>query len=249
MLPGYYSDGRTWISIDLEADLPTGVVLDLCDMSYGLVFAKLPKRVQREIAAEHPHGSPLADGRIALRRAELSDVGAIASVVAETIRSVYPRYHPEPVVAKFLELHSEDAIAEDIRGGKVVVAVADVTIVGTGTVEGSHISRVFVLPGFQGRGVGSAILDELEERSAASRGAAIVESSLPACSLYERRGYRTVTHGSWDIPSADGLPAATLVWEVMEKDLRLAHGRGDGLDRRRDDLASRRGGATNVPMA
>lgn len=50
ILPGYYSDGRTWISVDLDADLPEDLVLDLCDMSYELVFAKLPKRVQREIA-------------------------------------------------------------------------------------------------------------------------------------------------------------------------------------------------------
>ena len=45
-----YSDGRTWISVDLDADLPEGLVLGLCDMSYGLVFSKLPKRVQREVA-------------------------------------------------------------------------------------------------------------------------------------------------------------------------------------------------------
>lgn len=50
ILPGYYSDGRTWISIDLDADLPEDLVLDLCDTSYRLVFEKLPKRVQHEIA-------------------------------------------------------------------------------------------------------------------------------------------------------------------------------------------------------
>ena len=50
ILPGYYSDGRTWISIDLDAGLPECLALDLCDTSYDLVFAKLPKRVQREVA-------------------------------------------------------------------------------------------------------------------------------------------------------------------------------------------------------
>ena len=52
ILPGYYSDGRTWISLDLDANLPEGLVLGLCDMSYDLVFSELPKRVQREIAGE-----------------------------------------------------------------------------------------------------------------------------------------------------------------------------------------------------
>ena len=49
VFPAYYSDGRTWISVDLGSSLPTDLVLDLCDMSYDLVFAKLPKRVRCEI--------------------------------------------------------------------------------------------------------------------------------------------------------------------------------------------------------
>ena len=52
VLPGYYSDGRTWVSIDLDANLSEDLVLGLCDMSYELVFSKLPKRVQREVSAE-----------------------------------------------------------------------------------------------------------------------------------------------------------------------------------------------------
>ena len=49
ILPGYYSDGRTWISIDLDADLPEDLVLGLCDMSYELVFGKLPKKAKQKI--------------------------------------------------------------------------------------------------------------------------------------------------------------------------------------------------------
>lgn len=48
VLPGYYSNGRTWISVDLESDLPEELVFGLCDMSYELVFAKLPKGIQRK---------------------------------------------------------------------------------------------------------------------------------------------------------------------------------------------------------
>ena len=51
ILPGYYSDGRTWISVDLDADLPNSLVLDLCSMSYGLIFAKLPNKTKREISS------------------------------------------------------------------------------------------------------------------------------------------------------------------------------------------------------
>ena len=50
VLPGYYSDGRTWVSVDLASDVPEELVLSLCDQSYELVFGKLSKRVQRQIA-------------------------------------------------------------------------------------------------------------------------------------------------------------------------------------------------------
>ena len=49
VLPGYYSDGRTWISVDLDSDLPDDLVLELCNLSYDLVFSRLTKRAQREI--------------------------------------------------------------------------------------------------------------------------------------------------------------------------------------------------------
>lgn len=49
ILPGYYSEGRTWISIDLDSNVPEALVLDLCDMSYDLVFSGLTKKLQREI--------------------------------------------------------------------------------------------------------------------------------------------------------------------------------------------------------
>lgn len=52
VLPGYYSDGRTWVSVDLDAGLPEDLALGLCGMSYDLVLAKLPKCVRREISDE-----------------------------------------------------------------------------------------------------------------------------------------------------------------------------------------------------
>jgi len=49
---------------------------------------------------------------------------------------------------------------------------------------------MFVLPEFQGKGYGSMLLDRLEQQ-AANKGYAnvVLDSSLPAYSLYEKRGY------------------------------------------------------------
>lgn len=49
IVPGFYSDKRTWNSVYLDGAVPEQVLRDLCDMSYQLVVAKLPKYVQREL--------------------------------------------------------------------------------------------------------------------------------------------------------------------------------------------------------
>ncbi len=54
IIPGFYSDKRHWNSVYLDGSVPEGVLRDLCDMSYALVTAKLPKYVQRELAGTRP---------------------------------------------------------------------------------------------------------------------------------------------------------------------------------------------------
>ena len=42
----------SYVTASTIKELPEDLVLNLCDMSYDLVFAKLPKRAQRETAQE-----------------------------------------------------------------------------------------------------------------------------------------------------------------------------------------------------
>lgn len=52
IIPGFYSDKRNWNSVFLDGEVPEDVLKDLCDRSYDLVFAKLTKKLQREILGE-----------------------------------------------------------------------------------------------------------------------------------------------------------------------------------------------------
>lgn len=49
ILPGFYCDKRNWISIRLDGSVPDEEIRRLCQRSYELVFAKLTKKLQREI--------------------------------------------------------------------------------------------------------------------------------------------------------------------------------------------------------
>lgn len=155
-----------------------------------------------------------------LRRADAADAQRVFDLVQETIREVYPLYYPEAVVRFFSELHCLAAVSADIDEGCVVVAEADGAIVGTGTLDGSHVTRVFVSPVSQGRGVGTLLLGELEAQAATVSGTTVLDSSLPAARFYEHRGYAVRSHEEYEVRGDDGGVEAVLVYAVMEKPLR-----------------------------
>ena len=50
VLPGFYSDKRTWNSVDLGGNLSDDLLRQMIDDSYRLVFEKLTKKLQKEIS-------------------------------------------------------------------------------------------------------------------------------------------------------------------------------------------------------
>lgn len=50
IIAGFYMDKNNWNSVYLDDNVPENVLRDLCDKSYDLVFSKLTKKMQREIA-------------------------------------------------------------------------------------------------------------------------------------------------------------------------------------------------------
>lgn len=141
---------------------------------------------------------------------------AVFSLVQDTIKSVYPKYYPMEVVDFFCELHSKEAISNDIKKGIVGILLnGDGTVVGTGSYEENQIMRIYVPPMYQGRGYGTCIMEELEKRIAKEYQTAYLDASLPACALYEHRGYKTLRHEKRNIKNG-----IVFVWEIMEKKLR-----------------------------
>lgn len=48
--PGYHMNKVHWNTIQVNADVPIGLVLQLVDHSYELVFASLPKKIKVALA-------------------------------------------------------------------------------------------------------------------------------------------------------------------------------------------------------
>lgn len=148
------------------------------------------------------------------KKATLQESESIYEMVQTTIKTVYPKYYPKEVVDFFCEHHSLESILKDIENGVVGVLVDDDRMVGTGCYQNNHITRVYVLPELQGRGYGSFIMEQLEDIIAVEYDKVFLDASLPACHLYEKRGYQTIRHDRWNVENG-----VVLVYEIMEKKL------------------------------
>lgn len=149
-----------------------------------------------------------------IRPAALSDRDIVTELVRETIKAVYPKYYPAGAVDFFLAHHKPEKIASDIKAGKVYVMAADGVIVGTVTIDGNDIARLFVKPSEQGKGHGGKLIDFAENMIFGYSETVRLDSSLPAKSIYIKRGYKEKEYCKILTDNGD-----YLCYDVMEKNI------------------------------
>ncbi len=135
-----------------------------------------------------------------------SDLTAVQRLIWDTIDQCYPAAYSPRAVAYFKQFHSLDAILRRADDGVVLVADSDHGIVGTGALLDGEIAAVFVRPGTQRTGIGTALMDALE-RAAAEQGLDSVRLyvSLPSLDFYTQRGYRVFDEGALDVGEGEHL--------------------------------------------
>lgn len=151
-----------------------------------------------------------------IRTALPDDMSAVCAITRETISAVYPRYYPAGAVAFFIAHHSDERISADIAAGNVYL-LEDKTgaAVGTVTVSGNEICRLFVLQGQQKKGYGRMLIDHAEQLIVKDYDRIVLDSSLPAKSIYLKRGYIPTEYHCIAAENGD-----MLCYDVMEKSLR-----------------------------
>ena len=146
--------------------------------------------------------------------AKKSDAQKVYALVQETIKVVYPKYYLKEIVDMFCEFHSQEAVLRDIEAENTYILLENEEIIGTGTKNENHITRVYVLPGYQKRGYGTFIMNQLEEKIKEKYDCVDIDASLPACRLYSHLGYKTIDHGIWECKNG-----VIQVYEIMKKQL------------------------------
>ncbi|MBO4866544.1 MAG: GNAT family N-acetyltransferase [Ruminococcus sp.] len=142
-----------------------------------------------------------------------SDIGTVKDITYSTIKTVYPKYYPSGAVDFFLKYHSDENISEDIRERRTFLCIDDDgNKVGTVTIKENDIGRLFVLPEFQGKGYGKALLDFAENVISRSYSEIILDASLAAKKIYLKRGYTEIEYKTVMTDNGD-----FLCWDIMTK--------------------------------
>ncbi len=149
-----------------------------------------------------------------IRTADINDFESVRDITQTTIRSVYPNYYPEGAVEFFSAHHSDEKIMEDIEKGCVYLLDAEGVAAGTVTVAGNEINRLFVLPSYQHKGYGRALMDFAEQKIASAYDEVILDASLPAKSIYLKRGYKETEYNKIKTSNGD-----YLCYDVMRREL------------------------------
>ncbi|MBR3446557.1 MAG: GNAT family N-acetyltransferase [Oscillospiraceae bacterium] len=134
---------------------------------------------------------------ITVRRFEKADAGVVSAAVCETVRVSNAKDYPPEYIDVLIAQHSPEVIAERAEQGHMYVACDGDRIIGTGTITGywgstteSILLTIFVLPEYQGKGVGRRIIETLEQDEYGKRANRIeIPASLTGVHFYRHLGY------------------------------------------------------------
>jgi GNAT superfamily N-acetyltransferase len=127
---------------------------------------------------------------ILIRPFQPGDLESVYELVHDTIDISYRADYSDRAIDMFKRYHSRESILENAPDGHILVAVIDGAIVGTGTLEGAHIRRVFVSPQHQRRGISKLIAAALEKKALAENIDVIdLAAAIGSRTFWESRGF------------------------------------------------------------
>lgn len=147
---------------------------------------------------------------VELKPADNSDI--VAEIVEKTISTIYPHYYPCGAVHFFLDLHKKHKIEAAMGTEEIYLAVVQGETIGTGSIRGNEICRLFILPEYQGKGYGTRLMDLLEEKVFQNYPNVHLAASFPAENMYLKRGYQIVSYQIIETENGD-----FLCYHTMEK--------------------------------
>ena len=132
-----------------------------------------------------------------IRLFKQEDAIETAQVVAETLRKSNSKDYSPEYINDNISSHSPDVLIERAKQSHMYVVCDKERIVGCGAIAGywgsiteSILLTIFVLPEYQGKGIGKLIINTLEQDEFFLRAKRIeIPASITAIDFYRKMGY------------------------------------------------------------
>lgn len=132
-----------------------------------------------------------------IRRFQNEDAVELSNVIIETVKISNSKDYPPKYVEMNVLSHSPNALVERAKNSHMYVICDETKIIGCGAIAEYYGSKtesilltVFVLPDYQGKGIGSKIIEALEKDEYFTRATRIeIPSSITAVEFYKKMGY------------------------------------------------------------
>lgn len=133
-----------------------------------------------------------------VRRFEVTDAKAVSELIAKTLRTTNINDYTSEYIEDIILKKQPEDIIECANETHFYVVCEDDTIVGCGGIgsymgkdDECHLLMIFVLPEYQGKGIGRKIIETLEHDEIFLKAKKIeISASITACRFYEKLGYR-----------------------------------------------------------
>ena len=126
-----------------------------------------------------------------------SDAGAVQTIIHRGLREINGKDYPEELIEEYCAYFTLEKIKSQADSAHMYVAVSGNKIVGTGSIAPywgsgteSILLTIYVLPERIGQGIGTAIINALEQDEYFVRANRIeIPSSITAVKFYQKLGY------------------------------------------------------------
>ncbi len=133
-----------------------------------------------------------------VRRFESDDAEEVSRLIGRNFIEINIRDYPVQEMEELASIYNAEKVKNIADNGHMYLVSDENTIVGTGTVASywgseteSILLTIFVLPEYQGKGVGRLIMQNLENDEIFLRANRVeIPASITACEFYEKMGYK-----------------------------------------------------------
>lgn len=125
-----------------------------------------------------------------IRKFRPEDANEVSNVIRRALALINIKDYPEDHIKSMIEKFSLQAVLKRGQKRSMFVVVIDFKIVATGSLQNDTIYSLFVDPDYNGRGIGTKLMEKLEDLAKNNHVKVLkVPSSITAIGFYTRLGF------------------------------------------------------------